>query len=80
MSGYLVTVTTVKRRDRGRKTIELKTFEYDKPNRRWVYHPGRLGPTTVRRGLGRFGSRAKPDSQTAKAAGNTRPPGLSEDR
>ena len=42
MSGYLVTVTTTKRRDRGRKTIELKTFEYDKTNRRWVYHPGRL--------------------------------------
>ena len=42
MSGYLVTVTTTKRRDRGRKTIELKTFEYDTANRRWVYHPGRL--------------------------------------
>jgi hypothetical protein len=36
-------VTTLKRRDRGRKTNELKTFEYDKTNRRWVYHPaGRL--------------------------------------
>jgi hypothetical protein len=32
----------LKRRDRGRKTIELKTFEYDKTNRRWVHHPGRL--------------------------------------
>ena len=42
MSGYLVTVTTTKRRDRGRKTIELKTFEYDEPNQRWIYHPGRL--------------------------------------
>lgn len=30
-------------------------------------------PITVPTGLGRFGSRAKPDSQTAKAAGNTRP-------
>jgi hypothetical protein len=42
VSGYLVTVTTTKRRDRGRKTIELKTFEYDEPNQRWIYHPGRL--------------------------------------
>jgi hypothetical protein len=42
MSGYLVTVTTTKRLDRGLKTIELKTFEYDEANRRWVYHPGRL--------------------------------------
>ena len=33
MSGYLVTVTTTKRLDRGLKTIELKTFEYDKANR-----------------------------------------------
>jgi hypothetical protein len=42
VSGYRVTVTTTKRLDRGRKTIELKTFEYDKANRRWIYYPGRL--------------------------------------
>jgi hypothetical protein len=42
MRGYLITVTTLKRRDRCHKTIELKTFEYDKANRRWVYYPGRL--------------------------------------
>jgi hypothetical protein len=42
VSSYRVTVTTTRRRDRGRKTIELKTFEYDEHNRRWIYHPGRL--------------------------------------
>ncbi len=39
---YQVTVTAVKRRGRGRKTIELKTFEYDKANRMWVYEPRKL--------------------------------------
>jgi hypothetical protein len=40
VSGHLVTVTKTKHRDHGgRKTIDLKTFELDEANSRWIYYP-----------------------------------------
>lgn len=38
---YLVTVIAARRRGRGVTTVNIKTFERDDANRRWVYHPGR---------------------------------------
>jgi hypothetical protein len=40
MTDYRITVTATRRRDRGRKTLELRTFERNPTTGTWSVDPG----------------------------------------